>query len=313
MYWQTLLFTLETTMPVILLVVLGIWLKYRGIVDSAFVEASSKLVFRVSLPVLMFMAIATADIQLELHLELTVFVALAAVIAYFAAVGWATLVGVNVVQYGAFVQASFRSNLGIVGLALCINAYGDAGAVLGALVLAVVTPIYNLLSVWVLAQQGQAVNWRQQWVAMAQNPLIIAIVLAVPFSVSGLEIPTMVARAGNALASMTLPLALIGIGASLSASALKQANRLTWHIVGLKLLILPSLVGGAAWCIGFRHEELAVIVLMFASPTAAAAFVMAGAMKADVKLTANAIALTTLGAGITVSGFVYVIGLLPLV
>jgi predicted permease len=65
--------------------------------------------------------------------------------------------------------------------------------------------------------------------------------------------------------------------------------------------------------LGFRHEELAVIVLMFASPTAAAAFVMAGAMKADVTLTANAIALTTLAAGVTVSGFVYVIGLLPLV
>jgi predicted permease len=313
MYWQTLLFTLETTMPVILLVVLGIWLKYRGIVDSTFVEASSKLVFRVSLPALMFMAIATADIQLEQHFELTAFVALAAVVAYLTAVAWAKFVGVGEVQYGAFVQASFRSNLGIVGLALCINAYGDVGAVLSALVLAVVTPIYNLLSVWVLAQQGQAVNWQQQWIAMVKNPLIIAIVFALPFSVSGLEIPTMLARAGNALAAMTLPLALIGIGASLSVRALKQASRLTWHIVGLKLLILPTLIGVAAWSLGFRHEELAVIVLMFASPTAAAAFVMAGAMKADVTLTANAIALTTLAAGVTVSGFVYVIGLLPLV
>jgi predicted permease len=81
----------------------------------------------------------------------------------------------------------------------------------------------------------------------------------------------------------------------------------------LKLVILPVLIVAAAIGMGFRGAELMVLALMFSSPTAAAAFVMAVSMKADGQLTANVIALSTLGAAFSVSAMIYVLTLAGLV
>lgn len=312
MYWQSLLFTLETTLPIFILVLLGLLLRRRSVIDDAFIATSSKLVFNITLPVLMFMAVARSDSGAGQHLPLIGFVLSAALLGALLSALWAGALMLSVPQRGAFIQASFRSNLGIIGLALCINAYGEEGGVLGALLLAVITPVYNLLAVFFLTRQQQ-VRWLAQLRLILSNPLIIAIVLAVPFSALQWPLPEVALRVGNSLAAMTLPLALIGVGGSLSFAALRRGSAIVLHIVTLKLLVVPVIIAVAAWMCGFRGVELGVICLMFASPTAAAAFVMARSMGADAELTANAIALTTIGSVLTVSGFVYVLSLLPLV
>jgi len=312
MYWQSLLFTLETTLPVFILVLLGLLLRRRNVIDDAFIATSSRLVFNITLPVLMFMAIARSDSGTGQHLPLIGFILSAALLAALLSALWAGMLMLPALQRGAFIQASFRSNLGIIGLALCINAYGEEGGVLGALLLAVITPVYNLLAVIFLSRQHQ-VRWLAQLRLVLSNPLIIAIVLAVPFSLMRWPLPEVAVRVGNSLAAMTLPLALIGVGGSLSLTALRRGGVAVLHIVTLKLLVLPVIIAAAAWLCGFRGVELGVICLMFASPTAAAAFVMARSMGSDAELTASAIALTTIGSVLTVSGFVYVLSLLPLV
>lgn len=312
MYWQSLLFTLETTLPIFILVLLGLLLRRRSVIDDAFIATSSKLVFNITLPVLMFMAVARSDSGAGQHLPLIGFVLSAALLGALLSALWAGALMLSVPQRGAFIQASFRSNLGIIGLALCINAYGEEGGVLGALLLAVITPVYNLLAVFFLTRQQQ-VRWLAQLRLILSNPLIIAIVLAVPFSALQWPLPEVALRVGNSLAAMTLPLALIGVGGSLSFAALRRGSAIVLHIVTLKLLVVPVIIAVAAWVCGFRGVELGVICLMFASPTAAAAFVMARSMGSDAELTANAIALTTIGSVLTVSGFVYVLSLLPLV
>lgn len=311
MYLQTLFQTLEITLPVIFLVVLGVVLKSRGAIDARFIATASRLVFNISLPVLMFMAIVTANASLESHGGLVVFALAAALAAFVITIIVARLIGVPAAQFGAFVQASFRSNLGIVGLALCINAFPEQGAVLGALVLAVVTPLYNFLSVWVLA--GGNIGWKGQVVATAKNPLIIAIALAALVNVSGFTLPDFALSTGGALAAMTLPLALIGIGGSLGLPKLGGGNYVTFASVALKVLILPLLIIFAAVGLGIRGPELMVLAIMFSSPTAAAAFVMASAMGADEKLTANVVAISTLGAAVTITSFIYVLNLSGLV
>lgn len=316
MYLQTLLQTLEITLPVILLVVLGVVLKTRGAIDERFIATASRLVFNVSLPVLMFMAIVSASASLENHGALVVFALLAALSAFALTLIVARVVKVRTLQYGAFVQASFRSNLGIIGLALCINAFPVEGALLGAIILAVVTPLYNFLSVWVLA--GGDVGWKGQIIATVKNPLIIAIALAALVNVSGFTLPQFALSTGSALAAMTLPLALIGIGGSLVLPKLslpKQEgrNNVTLLSVALKILILPSLIIMVAVMSGIRGPELMVLAIMFSSPTAAAAFVMASAMGADEKLTANVIAISTLGAAVSMTSFIYVLNLSGLV
>ena len=309
MYISLLIQTLSITVPVVLLVVLGVYLRHKQHIDDAFVATSSRLVFNVSLPVLMFLAIVTADMAVSQHLPLVWF-SLGASLAAFAFVfAVSRVLRVSSRRHGAFVQGAFRSNLGIVGLALCLNAYPEEGAILGALVLAVVTPVYNLLSVWVLASGDRDVSWGQQLMTTARNPLIIAIALAGVVRSLGLELPQVLLQTGDILAGLTLPLALIGIGASLTMSRALVADSVVWSAVVLKLAVLPTLVIVSAVSIGITGAALGVIALMFASPTAAAAFVMAKSMNADSRLSADVIALSTLGSGVTVTTIIYVLNL----
>jgi predicted permease len=143
----------------------------------------------------------------------------------------------------------------------------------------------------------------------ARNPLIIAIALAGVVRSLGLELPQVLLQTGDILAGLTLPLALIGIGASLTMSRALVADSVVWSAVVLKLVVLPTLIIVSAVFIGITGAALGVIALMFASPTAAAAFVMAKSMKADSRLTADVIALSTLGSGVTVTTIIYVLNL----
>ena len=309
MYFDILLQTFNITLPVMALVLLGVVLRRRGMIDDTFIAMASRLVFTLSLPVLMFMAIVTADLRVSDHLPLVGFSLVAAIGAWL--VSWLVSVLAKTPQSkkGALIQAAFRSNLGIIGLALCINADLDSGPVIGALILAVVTPVYNLLSVWVLASGQDNLNWRAQVWGVISNPLIIAIALATAVRMLGIELPVVAHTAGSALAGMTLPLALIGIGGSLSLGGVTGFDRHVWLAVALKLVVLPALIIVAAILSGFSGASLLMLAIMFASPTAAAAFVMATAMGADGRLTANAIALSTLASAVSVTSIIYVLNL----
>lgn len=313
MYLQTLLHTLEITLPVMLLVILGIWLKRRGSINSDFIRMSSQLVFNVSLPVLIFMAIVNADLGDQNYNGLILFSLLAALGSFAVGAFAARLMQIPEYSKGAFIQASFRSNLAIIGLALCISAYPLKGAVIGAIVLAVVTPLYNLLAVYVLTGGASLANLKKQVMVMAKNPLIISIVLAAAFRLMDLSLGPVWQKTGSTIAAMTLPLALIGIGGSLSVAVVTRGGMPALATSVIKILINPLLIILAAILVGFRNEELMVLAIMFACPTAAASFVMALAMGGDGELTANAIAVTTLGSGITLATIIYVLTISGLV
>ncbi|MEE3215698.1 MAG: AEC family transporter, partial [Pseudomonadota bacterium] len=112
---------------------------------------------------------------------------------------------------------------------------------------------------------------------------------------------------GDYFASLTLPLALICIGATISTRALKNSYRTAVSASLAKMVVIPLLATLGAMAAGFRGPELGVLFLYFASPTAAAAFVMAKAMGGDETLTANNIALTTLMASISVTLGVFIL------
>lgn len=312
MHLDSLLFASDVILPVCLLVCLGVLLRRLSIIDQHFIGIASNLVFKVTLPTLVFLAVTGMDIDPSGQIRLVVFVAVSILLTFLFSHVWAKVIGLPEEDISAFVQASFRSNLGIIGIAMVVYAFGEQGIRHGALVLAVGVPMYNLLSVIVLTR-GQTVSVTEQLVMILKNPLIIAIALALPFSVWSIELPSVLHTTAESLGKMTLPLALISIGGSLSWVEFKRANKTTLHIAALKLGVFPCMVLGAAIAVGFSGVELGVVVIMLASPTAAAAFVMAQSMGGNSALTANAIATTTLGSLITTGAYFYVLRLLSLV
>lgn len=306
--------TLEVTLPVFAMVFIGIALKRSGWIDTHFVNTASNLVFKGTMPVLIFLSLIKADIDTAFNPFLLGFFALATLATFLLSWAWA-IWRVPHTDRGVYVQGAFRGNCGIVGLALAASMYGEYGLSAGGLLLGVVILSYNILSVVVLStyRPGRSANWRSIAKHIARNPLILAVVTALPFTILEIGLPQWLMTSGEYFASLTLPLALICIGATLSIGALRESHDTAMGSSFMKMVTLPLLATGAAWLAGFSGRELGLLFLYFASPTAAASFVMVKAMGGNAKLAANIIAITTLLASLTVTLGVFVLRVMNLI
>lgn len=300
--------TLETTLPVFAMVFIGLGLKRLGWIDTPFINTASSLVFRATLPTLVFLSIIRADLDTALNLRLLAFYLLATLASFGAAWLWA-IWRVPKVDRGVYVQGAFRGNCGIVGLALAANLYGDFGLSAGGILLGLVIISYNALSVAILVayQPGQSTSWRTIGRDILRNPLIVAVWLAIPVAWLDLRLPGWIMTSGEYFASLTLPLALLCIGATVSLESIRGDSRAAISSSLMKMVILPAAATAIAWLGGFRGPELGLMFLFFASPTAAASFVMVKALGGNDRLAANIIALTTLMASVTVTLGVFIL------
>lgn len=295
--------TLEATGPIFFLILLGIALKRFGVMDERFIAASSRLVFNVCLPVLLFTTIIKIDLSATIEWSVIAFSLIATVAAF--SISWlATVVWVR--ERGdrsATVQGAFRGNLAVIGIALAASAYGESGLAVASLLMAAMTILYNILAVVVLSYYAgqEALSWRSALKGIATNPLIVAIVLALIVAALHIPIPAIAISTGSYLGSMALPLAVLGSGAGLSLHALTNPSPGLKVSVTLKLALIPTILTAMAWWLGYRDETLGVMFLLFASPTAAASFAMAQTMGANATLAANIIMASTLGSVVTTS------------
>nr|WP_067293932.1 AEC family transporter [Marinobacterium profundum] len=318
LYLQSLQFTAGIVTPIFVIVLLGFLLRRQRLIDEAFINTSSRLVFMVALPTLVFMSIASTDFQAVFNPSLLGFVFLGTLLSFIVIWWLAARRITDQADLGAFVQGAFRSNFGIIGMALSYNLFGDSGLSQAAMILALVIPMYNVLSVVVLtvtANHGTTggVSLIGILRAIALNPLIIAVVLALPFSYYGLHLPTALDTTGKYFANLTLPLALLAIGGALDLKSLRNSSMTAFWATLTKLLILPLLMVPVAAFLGFEGVELALLFVLFSSPTAAAAFVMARAMGANAQLTANIILTTTLGSILSLSAGIFLLRLLAVI
>ena len=258
----------------------------------------------------MFVTIIRIDLDQAFDLGLLVF-SLAAALATFAIAWLVALFLEPQKDRGVMVQAAFRSNLGVIGLALCASAYGEGGLALASVLMAALTVLYNVLSLFILSvySKGAFIPGRVL-LDIAKNPLILAIVTALGLAWTHAPVPVVLLEAGGYLGAMALPLALLGTGAGMSIKTLRASSEVTAVVVLLKAALLPGVVTGLAWWLGYRGSALGVLFLLFASPTASASYAMVAAMGANDRLAANLITTTTLACIATCSAGLFLLALL---
>ncbi|MEH0666157.1 AEC family transporter [Vibrio scophthalmi] len=304
-------FSLSITGPICLMLVLGVAFKRIGLINDNFIDVASKLVFQVCLPAMLFLSIVISDHDFVSAGRFIGFGAIASV-AFFIF----TTLSVNgafagSVDKGVIVQGGYRANTAIIGIAYVANAFGDQGVAQAALYVAATTFIYNVQAVICLTPRGQTSGTQAAKVmvkTLTKNPLIIAIVTGVVFYLLSIPVPKVAVDAGDYLARMTLPLALLCTGGSLNLSSMKSDQKPTWFATGYKLVLAPIAITGAGYWWGFRGVELGILFFMNASPVAAASYVMARSMGGNATLAANIIALTTV-----VSTFTCTLGVMILI
>ncbi|MEH6577266.1 MAG: AEC family transporter [Amphritea sp.] len=316
LYIDTLLFTGNIVAPIFFIVFLGYLLLRLRVIDAAFVTTASRLVFTIALPALVFMSISRMDFQAVFNPALLSYFVIGTTITFTILWQISKRFILKPEDLGVFIQGSFRGNFGIVGLAASFNMFGDSGLAQASLLLACVIPLYNILSVLALSlpmQRESGLNLIKLLKDIASNPLIIAVILALPFSYFGWGLPAVGNKIGNYFANLTLPLALLAIGGSLNLKSLRDSSRQASWATLTKLVILPVALTLGAWLYGFRAQEIGVLFVLFGCPTAAASFVMAKAMNGNAQLAANIILTTTLGSVITLSTGIYLLRILEVI
>ncbi|HNW60725.1 MAG TPA: AEC family transporter [bacterium] len=294
----------EIVAPVFILVFAGLLLQRTGVIDAHFNTVASRLVFTITLPALLFTKISTTRMQ-EMFNGRQILFAWSFILVSFA-LSW--LAGIWLVRSGrdrgAFIQGAFRGNFAILGFAMLNSAYGPQVLPLAAVVLAAIMPPYNILAVLALSltqKTERRISRRTVARQILTNPLILAAVVAVPFSLLQLQLPKMLLESINYLSTLTLPLALLGIGGTLSFKGLAADLRPALQAGVIKIVLIPLITIAAAIALGFRGPELGVLFFFFASPTAIASYAMAEAMGSNARLAGHIILVTTLGSIFTIA------------
>lgn len=300
--------TLTITAPVFAMLFVGVVLKRVGWINDSFIHTASALVFNVTMPALLFLGIVHADLNAALQPKVLGYFTVATLVSFALAWGW-SIWRCPREDRGIYTQGAFRGNNAVIGLALAASMYGAYGISLGAVLAALVILLYNTLSTIVLAVYSPVIK-SDPWSickSVFRNPLIISVLAAVPFAAFKIVLPDWLQASGEYLAAMTLPLALICIGGTLSLAALRKSGDLAFSASLLKMIGLPLITTWGAWLYGFRGPELGTLFLYFASPTAAASFVMARAANGNHELAAAIIVITTVMAAVTTNIGIFVL------
>jgi hypothetical protein len=294
-------------LPVFFLVGLGYFLRSIRFLDAGFVQSLSRLVFYVLLPPLMFLGIAQTRLSESFEpavIGWSLFgVALFSTLTFLATARW-----VDPSRRGVLTQGASRSNLAFVGLAILLNLYGETILGKAAVFIAFQAFLINLLTILFLLLPHYSLrnpsNWKRIGTQLALNPIVLGCAFGMAFSALGYELTETIKRTLTDLATPTLPLALMTVGASLGASPIRERLGLVMLATLLKLLVLPALIWFLLHAAQVPHSSLVMSVVLLGSPTAVTSFIMAKEMEGDENLASAIIMATTILSPLTLTAWI---------
>ena len=310
------IFSLNVTMPIFLVMVIGWALKQIGMLDDHFVSVANKFNFKVTLPFMVFQDIAAVNIREVFDLKFVLFCAISTSICFWGIWGAVKVFLKDKGLRGAFVQASFRSSAAVMGLAFISNIYGSSA--MGPLMIIGAVPLYNIYSVLVLTfeadtEEKDTGKIKEACINIVKNPIIIAIALGLVASFFQLDFPVIVDKTVANVAKMATPLALIALGAGFEGKKALAKIKPTFWASAIKLVIQPLVFLPVAVKMGFTGEQLIAILIMLAAPATPSCYIMAKNMKNVGVLTASIVVMTKLLAAFTLTGWIYLLKMLALI
>ena len=313
---DNIIFTGNVVAPVFLLVALGYFVKRINVINENFVDVTSKFVYSVSLPALVFINIAEIDLSEAIDFNQIIYIYAATLFNFL--IMWA--LSIPFVKDGknlsVFVQGAFRSNFAIVGLAIISKLFGSFALGKASIVLAFILPLYNVLAVIILTvplRKERKLNLKNTLYEIILNPLIVAVIIGLPFSYFKIKIPPVINSTAGFLSELALPLALIGIGGSLNLQNIKKASGLAFTSSAVKVILVPLVLTFGAYYFGFKGIDFGIMFVLFASPTAIVSFIMAEAMGANSKLAGNIVLISTVASVFTIAAGIVILKELALI
>lgn len=319
------IFSLNVTIPVFLMILIGFFLRKFNLIGEKFVSDANKYVFKCALPVMLFKDIAESDILKNANIKFILFCMCVTILMFSVVWIFSYIFIKDKSLVGAFAQGASRGSAAILGVAFVENICGNAG--MAPLMIVAAVPFFNILSVIILTfsaefdQKNKSRTIRihkfgiikKSLVQIVKNPIIIGIFLGMPFAFFKIPIYTIPDKVIGYIAQTATPIALIAIGGGFDKTEAVTRIKTALAASIIKLIILPAVFLPFAALFDFNSSEVAAILIMLASPTTVSCYIMAKNMDNDGPLTSDIIMITTVLSSLTLTGWIFILKTVSLI
>ncbi|MBR4360764.1 MAG: AEC family transporter [Clostridia bacterium] len=289
-----LLFSLNTVLPLLMLMSAG-WLCRRiGLLTDALVKGINQLIFRVFLPVNLFYSVLKTPYDTQLPGLAFAVIAGGLLVEFGALFLLVPSLEKDRKKIGVLIQGMGRSNYAFFGIPLVAMLFPGQDTSLAALLVIGTVPVYNVMSVIALSVYGEGkIRPGKILLNILTNPLIISSLLGYALWLLHVQLPGFLATTMNDLSIIATPLALFTLGGAITFQSAKGHLRQLLYAVPCKLLISPLIFMAVSVALGLRDVALACAFVAFGAPTAVSSFPMAQQMGGDGELAAEMVAVTS--------------------
>jgi predicted permease len=295
---------LAALVPVFVLIVFGFALRRFLIAEDAHWVGLERLLYYVMFPALLIGTMARADLTqvpvLAVGGTMLASVIIVAALCFALKPLFERVLGSDGPSFTSLFQGATRWQT-FVALPVAGNLYGDLGLALASVAMVAMTPVLNVLCVWVLVRYASPnrPDWRTVLGAIVRNPLIWACVVGAALNPVAGAIPEPVHAVIDALGRSSLALGLLIVGAGLRMHELIRLKPLTLPTCALKLLVMPAIAITLALGFGLTGANLIVVVCCTAVPAASNSYVLARQLGGDAPLMAQILTFETVIAAVT--------------
>ena len=295
---ENLMISANAVLPMCLVMALGYGTRRLGWLRREEISTINKIAFRIFLPCLLYYNIYCSDLSGSFDPLLMTYAVGGVLLTFGLSLGYTLLTEKLPERRGVMIQGMFRSNYVIMGIPVATALLGADQLGTVSILIAVVVPLFNMLSVVVLEVfRGQKPKPLHILGQIAKNPLVIGSVLGILTLVAGIRLPHILEQTIQSVSAIASPLQLFLLGAFFQFSGLKTYRRELVTVSIAKLIVSPGLFLGLGALLGFRGVAFVSLIGIFASPTAVNSFTMAQQMGGDAEL-AGDIVVTTSAASI---------------
>ena len=305
---DNLIVALNAVLPLMIYMGIGLVLRQKEHFSDVIISNFNKLVFKVFLPVNMFVSVYVANVKEALQPSLLLYAVAGILFVYVLAFILVTHFVKENPKRGAMIQIIYRSNFILLGAPIVENIYGGNSIATPLMVGAFIASLYNILAVFTFEYfRSSNFNLKKLLIGVLKNPMIIGGIVGLVFKLMPFTLPTMLIRPLSNVAKCTTPFALIVLGSSFSMQcAMTEIREIMISVIG-RLVFTPAIIIGGGILLGFRGLQLATLMGMSATPAAVAAYPMAQQMGGDADLSGSCVILTSALACFTI--FLWVLAL----
>ena len=288
---------LNSLFPIFTLILLGSLLKRYGVTNKTFLDTSDRLVYFIFFPLMLFWKIGGASNGTRIDWNFCLASLCALLVMFFLSTIIIQLLRITDYQAGSFSQSCYRFNT-YIGMAVILNSLGEAGVRHFGILIGFAIPIINLFAVSTLIWfSGQEVSFRKRSTlalrALTSNPLILGCIAGILYARTIQAFPVFIENSLRLISMVTLPLALISIGGSLTFSGLKNHIKLSLAASVLKLLLLPLIGYFLFKAFNVSGIPFKVGMIFFTLPASTAIYVLSSQLNSDTELASSSIVLST--------------------